>query len=399
MVNHIEYTLMSQSFLNLHFNSTKSTQKRLSLEDKDLLKKSLKLETPQVHKLKTLITPISSIPSLSKSTSDLISSFQIQRPSTTAEEILCSIPAKEKYAELLDPLRTHPLPYPYKKLLNFLDALDKSLNYCFLISQQATVQFLSFFMLDKYKIPFCVDMLAQLQYLCGAYRVHFADKQENWVVGIEGGGESLGTELILRRKDLVYRGLMRLTEKCYGEFCKERGIEGYTRSWHPDFDLQGVCLVPKANMCKEQVRSILNSEVVARNPAVGAVFSEMISENGEAFLKPQEKSEDVQVRIQKNRNDRKKDCERVLSICESLKVLFTGMKTPSIFLINLCKKLQESGFEGQLTQDISFIHELFPEWFTIIPTNSGKVLRHSRQCSLTLKKIQETVQNSFDALI
>lgn len=240
MINRIRNTLMSQSFLHLHFNLTKSTQKRPRVEDEDLLKKSLKLDLPQVSKLKTLITPICSIPSLFKSTSDLISSFQIQRPSTTAEEILTSIPAKEKYAELLDPLRTHPLPYTYKKLLNFLDALDKSLNYCFLIGQQATVQFLSYFMFEKYKISFCVEMLAQLQYLCEGYKVQFADRAENWVIGIEGDGESLGTEFMVRRKELVYRKLMKMTEKCYEEFCKEHCVEGYTRSWHPDFDLQGV---------------------------------------------------------------------------------------------------------------------------------------------------------------
>lgn len=157
--------------------------------------------------------------------------------------------------------------------------------------------------------------------------------------------------------------------------------------------------VPKANMSKEQVRSILNSEIKARNAAVGAVFNEMISENGEVFAETKEKAEEVQAKTLKTKIDRKKDCERILSICESLKVLFTGMKTPSIFLVNLCKKLQESGFEGQIIQDINFIHELFPEWFTIIQTNSGKVLRHIRQCPLTLKKIHETVQNSFDALI
>lgn len=402
---------MNQSSLHLHFPLVKSIQKRPRAEDEECIKKSLKAESAEVHTLKSLITPISSIPTLSKLTTELISSFQTQRPLATAEEILNSIPAKQKYADLLDPLHSFPLPYSYKKLLIFLDALDKSLNYCLLINQQATVHFLSTFMQNKYKTPFCIEMLCQIQYLCEIYRVHVTDKQENWIIGVESGSESLGPELMVRRKELVHGILLKVTEKHHEEFCRSRNIEGYWGNWHPDFDLQGVSPIPKASISKDQVRSIINSEIAPRNAAVGAVFNELAKDSGQSLHDYNKKPEDIQDRVLalndsikvSNKvlfsSDKKKDCDRVLAICESLKVLFTSMKTPSIFLTNLYKKLQESELNEQISQDLNFICELFPQWLTIIQTNSGKVLRHNRQSALTLKQIQETVKSSYEAFI
>jgi hypothetical protein len=380
---------MNQSSLYAHFPLVKLTQKRGRTEEsEDLCKKTMKQDlSPEASTLTSLLTPISSIPSLSSSASHVINSLSPQKSSSSIDDILSSVPAKEKYADLIDPLRGFPLPYIYKKLITFLDVLDKSLNYCQMMQKVSRVGFLSEFMTEKYKQPFCFDLLSQILSLFQAYQLEWPEKSLKEVVVLTYNQEELTPDTMLRRKEKLHRKLMSLTQKAHESFCVSQSLDAPASAWHPDFDLNSVLPIPPASLnTEEKVKSIHNSEVIARNASIEAVFQEM-EKPIQVSLKEQEKVEVVQV-------DRKK-YEKICKMCETFKTLFTSLKTPSIFFVNLCRKMIASGFEENVEKDVLYIVQLFPQWLSVISTNSGKVIRSNRSSGLTLKAMTEEVQKAF----
>ena len=163
---------MNQSSIQQHFYFIKPGEKKYRIEPSGDLKKTLKkdLKIPS-SKIKSLLTPIPLIPSLSCSTQELINSLQVEKTKTSAEFILTSLPAKEKFAELLSPLRSFPLPYHYKKLVISLEFVDKALNYLNLTEQDSTIENVSNYVQHKCGISFNIEFLQKILSIYDAYEL------------------------------------------------------------------------------------------------------------------------------------------------------------------------------------------------------------------------------------
>ena len=355
-------------------------------------------------KIKSLLTPISQIPSLSSSTLSVIGSLNLEKNTASIDHILSTIPAKEKYADLLDPLRGFPLPYHYKKLLGSLELIDKAINYLNLISEESTVCSISKYIQQKCKNVFSVEILQQIIHVYNAYSISWSrrnEKEYNLLVKFNENSElimgQLPQEMTYKRKQEFHTRLLKITEQFHKEFLEKNQLEskGSINSWHPDFNLQEVPniafveLPSKAN----EVKSITNNEIFARNALVESVFTEMhIPKIDEATTEAP-----IEEPARKPQPDPRK--ERIISLCETLKSMFSSMKTPSIFYLNLQKKLAGGQFEDHLKVDLGVICNLFPQWLSMIATNSGTVIRLNRQATLTLKAITEEIHSASTSIL
>ena len=393
---------MNQSSLHSHFPLIKSSSKRVRSEDEDPFGKCLKPEiNPQAIKLKSLITPIPSIPGLPTNISEVMHLLKPSKPSVSVEEILTSLPAKEKYSELLDPLHGFPLPYPYKKLVNLLDSLDKTLNFCSMVNQPPTLEFVSSFMSEKYKQVFCFDMFSQISALVPDFKLALTEKiPKEHVLQIHE--EEMTQESRTRRKGKLIKALMGLAMETHDSFCKKLGVETPRNAWHPEFDLNSVPVVVSQDKEKDRVKSIVMAEVSPRNKSVGAVFMDM-ENNGESDgqvtmseRRLAQDFEELDYNWKRNQAEIKKECEKMSRLCEAIRILFTSLKTPSIFFVNLCRKMIVSGFEENVEKNVMYICLLFPSWLSVIQTNSGKVIRQNRSSSLTLKSMIEEIHKSYN---
>ena len=84
-----------------------------------------KPEFSRASRVKALLTPASSIPDLSSSTRALLNTLiarKSERPASSLRGVMEAVPAKDKYADLLNPIRELILPYEYKKLLRLFEA-------------------------------------------------------------------------------------------------------------------------------------------------------------------------------------------------------------------------------------------------------------------------------------
>ena len=164
---------MNQSSIQQHFLLSKPGGKRLRTDIEDELSKKSMKKDPNIPstKLKSLLTPISHIPSLSSETLSIIDSLNLEKAAPSVDHILTNIPAKEKYAELLDPLRSFPLPYHYKKLVSTIELIDKAINYFNLIKQESTLYAISQYIHEKCKTSFNIEILQQIMHVFDAYSI------------------------------------------------------------------------------------------------------------------------------------------------------------------------------------------------------------------------------------
>lgn len=260
-------------------------------------------------------------------------------------------------------------------------------------------------MSEKYKQVFCLDTLVQVLALTPDFKLKLTEKipKEHFLQISE---EEMTQESRTRRKEKIVKALMDLAIEAHDSFCKGEGVEVPRTTWHPEFDLNSVPVVgdkekEKENV-KERVRSIVLAEVSPRNKSIGAVFMEM-EKNGdldgqgtEVEVKVEEDFMELDFARVRNQAEMKKDCEKMSRLCEAIRILFTSLKTPSIFFVNLCRKMIVSGFEENVEKDVMYICQLFPSWLSVIQTNSGKVIRQNRSSSLTLKSMIEEIHKSYN---
>lgn len=386
---------MNQSSIHQHFAYSKVTAKRYHKAIEDDMKKSVKAEINlPTSKIKALLTPISQIPALSSATLSVIDSLNLEKTCTSVDQILANIPAKEKYADLLDPLRGFPLPYQYKKLLGSLELIDNAINYLALIGQDATTQAIACYIQEKCRGVFTIEILQQILKVFEAYTVVCVkrnEKERNFIVKFPETTElvmgQLAKEVIYKRKQELHSKLLKITAEKHEEFLQKSQLAKGKLSWHPDFNLQELPAIELSELPSTEceVKSISKSEITARNALIHSVFAEM--QEPPQKISPLHSSPDPEP-IPENPSKK-----RLISLCESLKSLFSSMKTPSIFFINLVKKLSQ--FEDTLKCDLNTLCNIFPQWLSMIPTNSGTVLRMNRQVPLTLKMIIDEFNNNL----
>lgn len=398
---------MHQSSILGHFPIVKSIAKRFRAEENDSMKKSAKKDPSDASNiLKSLLTPIAQIPLLSQSTQAVIDTLNISSSNTNIDNILAGIPAKEKYADLLDPMRGFPLPYKYKKLLTALEMTDKALNYFALIKQNTPVTGVLAWVLDKCKTTVSIENLQQIQSVFNAYELYWDDKvDKKLVICVKACGNfecidgQLAPEALIMRKQELNRRLFAQTQVFYEDFMLKNALEAEKYSWHPDFPLNEVpeILISPLPEPKSEAKSIISNHIIPRNAAVTSVFTEMkqiYHKNLEATAKPKT----IPETFIENKKDNEKDTktkDRIIGLCEYLKSLFMSMRTPSIFYSNLAKKMIESTLGEFLKSDLAVLCAIFPEWISVISTNSGSVVRINRQSCLTLKTISEEVHKAM----
>jgi hypothetical protein len=395
---------MNQSTIQHHFPLVKSGAKRIRLlDDEDSLKKTIKKDLSSLtNKLKPLLTPISQIPALSTSTLSLINSLNLQKSSQTAEAILSSLPAKEKFADLLDPLRSFPLPYAYKNLVSCLEHLDKALNYFSLTKQPTFVSEVLLYIKEKCKFGITLQNIQQILYIYDAYELEFkpkCEKEPGFVISFKLSLElidgQLPSELGFKRKQELHSKLLQETQKHHDEFLVKHSLEPCQSAWHPDFSLQTVPEISLAALpSSSPVKSILQHEIIPRNQTISSVFTDMQQNIPTPVLISSSPSLQIPP-ISPVLCEKKQVKNRLISLCEALKGLFASMKTPSIFYSNLVKKLSDIHPESSLKSDLAVLCDLFPSWISTISTNSGTVIRTNRSTMLSLKTIHEEIGTAF----
>ena len=137
------------------------------------------------------------------------------------------------------------------------------------------------------------------------------------------------------------------------------------------------------------MKSIKNNEIIGRNALLNSVFVEMQDK------KPVCKETKCEILVKENKEKKADKKDRIIGLCETLKSVFSTIKTPSIFFINLLKKVG-ARFEETLKTDLAIVCNLFPQWLSIISTNSGTVIRVNKSLTLTLKSITEELNKAIN---
>ena len=381
---------MKQTLISNHYLSKKpdlqstATKRKRKLDDTadPSITKALKLDsssrvfpaqtpnTKSENKLEELLASLTPIPEVSATTSKIVQGLSSSGSDSSTEQILHSVPAKEKYQELLNSSRVLQLPYHFKKLLEVFESLDATLN------KAKYRNIPTFFETLQKALPGLeVTHLQQVLHLFPeAYLIEnglYLDFPKEF----QDCTLPLPKSVLEMRKNKLRKLLIEVVKEKHAEFLQEKGLEldpEKLMCWHWEFDLQRVPEVPKA---------LINSDNSSK-----CVLGE-ISGNKE----PTQKNPRLKARAL-----------RLVKLCEVLRATFNSMRMPSVFFHSLVRKVLNShNFflqEKDIQEDLKELLELFPNWLLSVKTNSGEVIRMNKEADLSLIHQRNLILKKYNSL-
>jgi hypothetical protein len=309
--------------------------------------------------------PPSKVVSLSSQTTDLLNELKITslKPiPKSPDEILNSVTAREKYQDLLDPVLKLSLPYKYKRLLKLQEYLDTTLNNARIRDLPRHFNILKQAIEATYACSFEIEHLKKILFLCPEFYIlkWTVDNSLNQLVIDLPEESSYSLSVLHNRSSVLKDEMMKRVKGFHNCHLKSLGISfdpDVCRTWHSSFSLHDVQDIPMANLPEQHEDHSYVKKIHGNHPRV----------------------------------------RRLSRLCNNLMKIFNDLKTPSIFIKSLVKKVLEATESEEehklITADLVEISEIFPNWLTIIKTESGEVVRINKTTEYSseafLKKLKE----------
>mmetsp|Transcript_27609 Transcript_27609/g.49804 ORF Transcript_27609/g.49804 Transcript_27609/m.49804 type:complete len:383 (-) Transcript_27609:1809-2957(-) len=379
---------MKQTPIYAHFTSKKHVSRKRKLQDSEAQEQ----EAPP---------PV--VPELSDKTKELLAALQSKRPArppTDVNEILHSVPAQEKYKDILKPGRQLGLPVHYNQLLNKFEATDLALSY---LKRRKVVRSFQAVQKDvealhKHKFTL-VDLQKMLTVFPDCYVLAWVCNPEPLLI-LDLPQSDVDFEA---RKQEFKAKLLEIVRQKHSLFLKSLPSRPQVdpanhNVWHHAFDLHGLPdIEPTPLPPKPQVHSnTIEEPEVQRVEAVEPVPTD--SKFSPALMaKIQAQAAASRGRKNELATDEKTlRCERLLNLAEVLKAIYATKNEPSCFLSDLIRRIKSSpkcfSSEEQLEEDIKALVLCFPEWLTEVKTRSGQVLRMNKKQEVFYSQLKATLQ-------
>lgn len=403
---------MKQSLILTHFPLKKGLENK-TVEGESGYKRRC-LSTAYIAPIPPPVSSETSAPDLSRRTKSVLQELCIRRPdrpAPTVEEILGSVPAKEKHQGLLQRDRQLPLPCEYQRLVTLLESCDSVLNF---MKQRHTetsfpavrraVESMCGLQFSEYRLQ---QVLAALP---GAYELCWVkDPGRGFLLVLDfpiwQGKRVLqfSQPELEHRKALIYMELMTRTKRLHAAFLQ--ALPGRPqihperiRSWYHNFDLHAVPTIAPAPLPRKPIDEAWES--------VKEFIRTQKDESAEEGSRPRAgKSLLSQAILDKVRQgpeptsslllDQRRS--HLLCLCDTLTSLFAPHRTPSLFLSSLLPRLSRhlSLSETAVAGLIEELVDLFPSWLRLFPTSMGTVLRLNRHCELGLDMLRAQVSSRY----
>ncbi|OMJ79371.1 hypothetical protein SteCoe_20616 [Stentor coeruleus] len=366
---------MKQTYLPEHFPQVKqdlelSTLKR---KPKDL---DFSLKTPKIDEIQSkqgkFNIPPSKVNNLSFETLTILNSLNLtyqNRAAKSSEDVLSSVSAREKYQDLLDPMRKLPLPYKYKRLLKLQEYLDTTINNASIRKLPTAYLNIKQAIENTYSITFDLEQLQRILFLCPHFYTlswEVEDGEEKLKISIPES-TSFTLSSIHNRNNELFKQLISLTKRYHNSHLasiipKIHFDPEIAMTWHSSFALHDV---PDVFIAELPDKNLTESPTVAKISVA------------------------KQLRV-----------IRLTQLCHILVKIFASHKTPSIFLKSLIKKIEiEKGKNEEpklLENDVVELCEIFNTWIGIIKTGSGDVVRICKQTDFSLKIAAKKIKQKYN---
>ena len=399
----------------------------------------LQASQTRAERIKDLLSDIKRPTGLSESTQKLLAELNMKRPARPApsvDDILNSVPAKEKYQGLLVPERELPLPYEYKRLLTLFETCDLILNFMKRRHSESSFPEVRKAVEEQAKLKFSETHLQQiLTVMPEAYGLTWLKTTGKEFVLIlefpdsEGKKDGQLTSVELDNRKFTFKEeLLAITKQHHETFLKSLTSRPQVnpdrlRCWYHGFDLHAVPSISLGELppkpTDENVQSIQEflKYHTARNKMVQSILEEipanMPSEptsspctGPKTSLSPailamvRQKGElDMELQSSPEQMAREARKENLLTLCEMLKAMFATHRTPSMFMesvinkVKMSRKLDVSDCEiDPLLREVA---DILPGWLTVISTSMGTVLRMEKRTEMLLATIRTEVLKRY----
>jgi DNA replication factor CDT1 like len=389
--------------------------------------KLLKLKTGPVQETykfpRKIQVPPSTVPSLSKSTCEIIESIRSlisnHSPdlSLYKKEDMPKISATNKYKHLLTNDKSLPLPSECQALVRLFRHLDSTIYYAHI--KQSTTLFAHIqTSIEQTHGQNC--KLPQVQKILfihpGCYTLSWKLINKDYNLFIDFPSK-VTKEDIVYRKTLFENKVMQMAKDFHQKFLDENGLIWENQEyWHPSFLINSFPPVLEAEISPKPViamgkidkflaEQFENNEKFKSNPEIievpeiseikglcPVVAAKIIAKEKLLNSKKAELVESIAVE-EHNKG------ERLYKMIEILKVLFSTHKTPSMFfniLVNKLKQILNSKNTRVIEEDLMEIITSWPDFITLIQTNSGPVVRIQRKNELKLTDLKKELKNKFN---
>ena len=403
---------MKQSLILTHFPLKKGLENKATEGESGYKRRCL--STAYSGPVPSPVSSQASVPDLSRRTKSVLQELFVRRPdrpAPTVEEILGSVPAREKHQGLLQRDRQLPLPCEYQRLVTLLESCDSVLNF---MKQRHTetsfpavrraVESMCGLQFSEYRLQ---QVLAALP---GAYELCWVkDPGRGFLLVLDfpiwQGKRVLQFSQpdLEHRKALIYMELMTRTKRLHAAFLQ--ALPGRPqiqperiRSWYHSFDLHAVPTVVPAPLPRKPVDEAWESvREFVRMQREDSTEGESRPRTGKSLL-----SQAILDKVRQGPEptssillDQRRS--HLLCLCDTLTSLFTPHRTPSLFLASLLPRLSRH-LELPETTVAELIQELvdqFPSWLRLFPTSMGTVLRLNRLCELSLTVLHAQVISRY----
>ena len=357
---------MKQTLISSHFFQLKQVPEPHSQKHKKILDTHLypSLSHNHLPSLNHILIPSQTPRQLSQKTLKTLSCLNIltSNPISSPDDVLNTIPPREKYSDLLQKTPHLPLPHSYKRLLSIQESLDLNLNNARVYGMQISFANLQNAIFASQNIKVNQEHVQQILFMCPKLYV-VTWKNDQICVDLPESGvyqkfvlqhrcQVLSKELYSRVKGFYNLHLARIKEKFDPEANK---------TWHSSFNLNALPDI-QLGIIPERPYGEVNSKVPAGK----------------------------QLRA-----------TRLIVLCRVLIRIFNRMQTPSLFLKSLVKLIQKEKWTlevaERIEEDLEEVQEMFEHWIKFVQTESGKVVRVNKQAEFCLKSAWKRIKARYYA--
>lgn len=372
-------------FFKRKFDSQPIQIKRKRPEDFEISSslKHIKLENPsQINPEKSfafLSSSLPRIPELSIRTEQLINNLKLDKMviSGLFEEVMGSITAKDKYIELLDPIRKLPLPYHYRLLLEAYEKIDLAL--AGLSQGPEAVKFIEIKrrVKESTEAEITLKQLLQICYLSNTFELSY----ESSMVVVKFPNH-VNSENLPQRLSEFHDILLNKVNNYHKEFLSKLPSRPQLnpivlKTWHRSFDLHGVPDVPQLNL---NTNSLISFSPKAKRINYNEDFSESSTVASEINFSGE---------LSQN--------EKILRTCEMIRVIFASHRIPTMFYSQVIEKLSNGNIEkiDTVKEDFALAVKHLPRTIKIIQSGRGDIVRCSPLKNWSLHDIDWESDNNY----
>ncbi|OMJ66607.1 hypothetical protein SteCoe_36489 [Stentor coeruleus] len=360
----------SESFPQINQDLELNILKRMP-KDLDFSLKTLKTDELPCRQSKFSIPP-SKVNTLSLETMEILNTLNLNqqnRVPKSSEDILNSVSAREKYQDLLDPMRKLPLPYKYKRLLTLHEYIDTTIHNAIMRNLPTAFENIKQAIESTYSSTFELEQLQKILFLCPHFYIltwEINEDKEKLLIKIPES-ETFSLSSIHNRNNELFKELVGLTKRYHNSHLASLIPKVYfdpdvAMTWHSSFAIHDV---PDVLLSELPEKSILENPIVMK-VSVGKQLRAI----------------------------------RLVQLCGILERIFEDVKTPSIFMKSLLKKIEAEKGKNEdpklLENDVVELCEIFHTWISIIKTGSGDVVRINKQLEFSQKTAAGKIKEKYN---